>query len=206
MKIALIFSGLPRLVEQSFQYFKERLLNNNDIDIFSYVWKTDDYLKLDSFYDHKILQFQSPINFFSIRQQTPINIYSHWYSIQQGCLSFKNYVEQNNLEYDLIIRTRHDIALYYKIEFDKLDKNYLYVADCHWPNHYLFDDNLMILNQQNYFKVFSNLFNWYDNRKDINVGHQIPEQQLQQYLEHINLKNKIVRNKNLDFILTRGLL
>lgn len=206
MKIALIFSGLPRLVEQSFPFFHERLIKNNDIDVFSFVWKIDDYLKLDNFYNHTILQYQKPINFFSTRKETRINIYSHWYSLQYACLSFKQYVEQHNVEYDFIIRTRHDLALFHTIDFNHFKTDQIYVADCHWPNHYLFDDNLMILNQKNYFKIFSNIFNWYDSRKDFNTYDQIPEQELQHYLDHINMKNKIVRDKNLDFILTRGLL
>lgn len=205
MKIALVYTGIPRLIEQSSSYFKDRMIGDNDVDIFSYVWQCEEYKELDIHYRHKVLLYQEPIDFFSKYNRTNVNVYSHWYGLQMGARSFQSYVETNKIKYDLIVRTRHDIALYNKIDFHSLDDNLLHVADCHWPNHHLFDDNLMILNQENYFNIFGNIYDWYEERSGSHNYFDIPEQKLQDYLTYKNMLHKVVRNQNLDFILTRGL-
>ena len=205
MKIAIVYTGIPRLIERSSSYFKDRMIGGNDIDIFSYVWQCEEYKELDLHYEHKVLQYQKPIDFFSKYTRTSVNVYSHWYGLQMASKSFQSYVDTNKIKYDLIVRTRHDIALYNKIDFHSLDNNLLHVADCHWPNHHLFDDNLMILNQENYFNIFGNIYDWYEERNGSHDYFDIPEQKLQDYLLHKNMLHKVVRNQNLDFVLTRGI-
>lgn len=204
MKIAVVFSGLPRLLEKSSYYFKKNLLTEGT-DLFSFVWKSDEWHLLTDVYSHKVIQFQTPIDFFKKYKETKINIYSHWYGLQYACLNFKTYVQMNNLKYDFIVRTRHDIALFEKINFEHLDKEKIYVADCHWPNSKLFDDNLMIMSQENYFNIFSNIFSWYMSRKDLHSYEDLSEQQLYNYIFNLDLLDKVERNKALDFVLTRGI-
>lgn len=205
MKIALVFSGIPRYLEKSKTYFQDNLLNHYDIDIFSYVWKTDEYELLKDVYNHKELKFLAPTEFYVNQAKTSVNVYSHWYGLQNACREFYNYTRNNNKKYDLIIRSRLDIALYNKINLLDLDKELLYVANCHWPNNIIFDDNLMIANQENYNKIFFNIFNWYRERLFQHQYHDIPEQKFYDYLTYIDIKYKVKRNPNLDFILTRGL-
>lgn len=204
MKVALIFNGIPRYIELSSHYFKEKLIDEN-VDVFSFVWKSHEYAKMDQCYNHKILQLQEPIDFFSKRIPTRNNMYSHWYGLSSGCNAFRNYVELNYLNYDFVVRCRTDIALKNKIDFSKLDKNNVYVSKCHWQDHFLFDDNLAVLSQENYFRIFSNLFHYYDSRKDMNFHDQIPEQEFYNYLSHIGMVDKVVRDESLDFFLTRVL-
>ena len=207
MKIAVIYSGIPRFVEYSSQSFKNNLFEGNDVDVFSYVWKTDEYKEIDNFYSHKVLQYQEPIDFFAKYPITRLNAYSPWYSLQHSCRSFQLYVESNNLEYDFIVRTRHDITLCHKIDFQSLNTSDLHVAEGHWIGHgrEIFDDNLMILSQENYFKVFSTIFDWYENRSSTHQYLDIPEKKLTEYLIYKNMLNNINRTSNLDFFLTRRL-
>lgn len=205
MKIAVVFSGVPRELERSSWYFKEWMFSDFDVDVFSYVWKLDEYKDLDRIYDHTVLQYNQPIDFFEQYPRTNINVYSHWYGLQNACRSFKNYVDVNKKSYDLIVRTRHDIALYYKINFNNLDPSLLNVADCHWPGHVLFDDNLLVTSQANYFKIYSGIYDWYESRSNGREFNVVPEQELYNYLNDIDMLGLVKRNKELDFILTRGL-
>ena len=205
MKIAVVFSGIPRELARSSWYFKEWMFSGHDVDIFSYVWKMEEYADLDNVYDHTVLQYNKPIDFFEVHPKININVYSHWYGLQNACRCFKNYTEVNKKSYDLVVRTRHDIALYYKINFDNLDPNLLNVADCHWPGNVLFDDNLLITNQKNYFKIYSEIYDWYVARDEGREFNVIPEQELRNYITDIGMIDLVKRNKELDFILTRGL-
>lgn len=206
MKIAVVYSGMPRLIQRSSDIFKRNLFDGNQVDVFSYVWRADEYKELDQFYDHRVLQYQEPIDFFAKYSPTQVNVYSHWYGLQHACRSFQQYVESRNIEYDIIVRTRHDIALYNRIDFQSMDLSRLHVADCHWPGHTIFDDNLMILGQANYFKVFSTIFDWYEHRSDLHQYLDIPEQKLHDYLTYKGMIDLVERRQNLDFILTRGLV
>lgn len=205
MKIAVVFSGVPRELDRSSWYFKEWMFSGYDVDIFSYVWKLDEYLKLDQIYNHKVLQYNQPIDFFATYPRTNVNVYSHWYGLQNACRNFKNYVDVNRVKYDLVVRTRHDIALYHKVDFTRLDPGLLNVADCHWPGREIFDDNLLITGQDNYFKIYSKIYDWYEQRNTEHQFYDVPEQKLYNYLASLGMIEQVRRNSNLDFILTRGL-
>lgn len=204
IKAALIFSGVPRLIKRSRINFMENVVNVNDIDIYSYVWRRDEYSSLPYYYQHRDFEFIEPKNFDEIGT-SQFNIYPHWYGLKVACDRFTAYAKKHNLHYDMVIRTRHDIALFHKINLDSLDPNLVHVSNCHWPNMgtEIFDDNLCILSMENYQKIYGYAYDWYIARPNRNFN-DVSEAMLAQYIRELGMIDQVTRNSNLDFILTRG--
>ncbi len=41
MKVALLFSGQPRFVEETYPFIKQNVIDNYDVDVFSFLWEVD---------------------------------------------------------------------------------------------------------------------------------------------------------------------
>jgi SAM-dependent methyltransferase len=71
--------------------------------------------------------------------------------------SWQNVYQQmydTQIEYDLVIRSRYDMALYHQVDYNLLDGNYLN----HAGNETSLDDNLCITNYTNAEKLYHNVF------------------------------------------------
>lgn len=211
MKIALIFSGLPRLVERSSDNNREKVIRGNDIDVYSYCWKADDYEMLETAYNHKVLEIMDQPNLKDMYGESDANIIPNWYGKQLACRKFKSYVEQNNLHYDLIIKTRHDIYFYNKVKLYELDPEKYNISNAHW-NGYLypiFDDNLIITSPSNYYDWFYNIFDWYINDQERtrwdHAEFKLSEYSFSKECSDIPVKlyYKIRKHRNLDYFLSR---
>lgn len=211
MKIAVIFCGLPRYVERSSLNNKQKLILDSNIDVYSYCWKSDDHEMLESAYNHKVLEILDQPNLKEIYGESDANIIPNWYGKQLACRKFKKYVEDNNLHYDLVVKTRHDIYFYNKIEYYKLDPNKYNISNAHW-NGYLypvFDDNLIITSLQNYYDWFENIFDWYINLPDKtrwdHAEFRFADYAFSKecYDKNVKLYYKIKKNRNLDYFLSR---
>lgn len=204
MKIALVFSGLPRMVARSSVSIKEKLMQHYDVDVYSIVWQAEEYLELPKFYNHKLFNAVPNLD-FSPCGATKFNIHPHMYGIQRACRVFKEYTQANNLHYDFVIRTRTDITVHNHVQFERLDRNILYQANCHWPGWNCFDDNFLVCNPQKYFEIYEHLHDWYLSKHTVNTYDDIPEARWTAYLEETNNALRILRHNMFDFSLTRFL-
>lgn len=140
MKIALCLSGQPRYLDIGYQYLYNIFLSKYDVDVFSHIWfdekltnKDIDFCirynrshKWEKNSDKKVLDLYKPkkyifeppkqfstqpflgANFELIK---PENVLSMYYSIEQANKLKKEYEEENNFKYDVVIRSRTDIIL-----------------------------------------------------------------------------------------------
>lgn len=204
MKIALIFSGLPRMLERSSVSIREKLIQNYDVDVYSIVWRTDEFDLLPKYYNHKLIDGHHQLD-FSPCGTSKFSIHPHMYGVQRACRVFKEYTEKNQLHYDFVIRTRHDITVFHPMKFELLDPNIMYQANCHWPGWDRFDDNFLICSQKKYFEIYEHLHDWYLSKHTVNTYDDIPEARWTDYLYETNNVFRILRHNMFDFSLTRFL-
>jgi hypothetical protein len=175
MKIALLLSGLPRMVNPGYQKTWKRIIDNYDTDVYLHTWKDNSWgceweevERVYNFSNVKSLHIQSPFKFteyktgislphtdksrplpeydvMSCFRQLPM-FYS-WQKVYQDCYDSK-------VQYDCIIRSRYDMEIFYPSFMDAINLNVLNIG----PGGQFFDDNLCISNQDNSNKVFHNIF------------------------------------------------
>ena len=140
MKIAMTISGQARFAKLGHKFFKKNLKNFKDIDVFIHTWEDHDYEEAISLYNPKdyITQNQIKEELVNDPEGDVQNIdytqadagsgnwvhYSMFYSMQ------KSY-ELIPPGYDIIIRTRFDVALLQKFDIFKevYSANTLYAPD-----------------------------------------------------------------------------
>jgi len=132
MKVAVCISGQPRNYEKGFSELKKWFLDRYDCDVYIHAWKDtkssvqtshkfasnksytfteEDYSKILELYQPKDYCFQLPIPFDNHDIRGPIlgyklnDLLSAGYS-RQACY---NLVEESQIKYDLVIRTRFDL-------------------------------------------------------------------------------------------------
>jgi len=108
---------------------------------------------------------------FDMKENTFIRL-SQWYSrCAVRNILFLN-VKYKNRNYDLIISSRFDIKKPIDIDLTYLDKSKLYVADFRLPS-YIIPDNILVMNQDMYFKLFVSLHNF--------INSEIVEKRMKKY-------------------------
>jgi hypothetical protein len=93
------------------------------------------------------------------------NIFSNCYSKQKVRDLLNETIITQKLNYDFIIISRFDMLKEINIDLNLLDKNKIYVSNCHNPR-VIFSDHILILNVENYLKllnVYNNLNNLMNN-------------------------------------------
>lgn len=109
--------------ESSNNLFKN--INCNDIDFFMHTWSIDKKEKLESVYKPKKAIYEEQIIF-----KTPTYLptiprvqatYSRWYSSKQVIKLKRQYEEENNFKYDLVVITRQDLYWLKPFDFNSLD-------------------------------------------------------------------------------------
>ena len=137
MKVALCFSGLPRMIEQTYHYWKHGILDKYNPDIFIHSWKTDEYFPtslIQSLYHPSILKIDSPIEFDTSiytdriwpHRTTPNGVLSQWYSVKES-INLKHMHEvATKTEYDIVVRARFD---WYLKSIDFQMNKFINVAD-----------------------------------------------------------------------------
>ena len=212
MKIAVVFYGQPRDVIDSYPSIKEKLLNNSnvEIDLFAHFWESHEYKEALDLYNFKEVKLEQPKDFSHLYEgksgfcHKSFTLYPMWYSIQSGCELLKNYIKENNVKYDFVVRIRFDIFFHHNITFDLLNKNLLYTSEAAWGGHeYLFDDSWGICGQTKYIKIYENIFDNFVNRHITRNFIHRGEENTYEHLKDMNLLNIVKRNRMLDFALFR---
>jgi hypothetical protein len=185
MKIALIFSGAPRIHLNVVERIKQNFIRGYDVDIFSYTWKINDYDKVSCVYDNfKQLELLDP-SLYDDCVKTEYHIHEQFMCQQIAARIFCQYVESQCIQYDYIIRTRHDIFPYHKVHYSMLDPKKYYVAVNHWPeNPIICSDNLLITGYNNYKFIFYDIYEWVKNYAPVKTQNYVPEIVLSKYLMH----------------------
>ncbi len=191
-KIAICLSGQPRYISDGYLNLNREILSKYDVDFFIHTWFDPNYVgsKFDfsplNSYNRsgiweintieKINELYQPLKIYyepqkqfniyndvSYEKQSPIALYSMYYSIWKSNELKKEYENKNNFKYDCVIRTRFDIKLdYFNLDLDKIDLNKIYVSGeiNPYPN-----DQLAISNSGNidYYSELYNKIEYYHN-------------------------------------------
>jgi hypothetical protein len=218
VKVALLISGLPRMVKEGFEHTWSHIINNYDTDVYLHSWrdnswgsKWEDIYEVYNIPQVKSLHIQSPFKFTSYKEgiklphsdtSRPLPEYDviscfrqfpMFYSWQKV---YQNYYD-TKIQYDCVIRSRYDLKINAPINLESLNLNVLN----HGSGGMYYDDNLCVTNQENAHKIFFNIFDKlvsYSRDKGIlnNAEHS--------WTDLINLSKCEPRiNNRLDFTLLR---
>ena len=175
MKVALLLSGLPRMVKGGYDSTWSHVINNYDTDIYLHAWKDSTYgceweqvLETYNLPSVKSLQIQAPFKFTKYKEgielphtdtSRPLPEYDVMSCFRQFPMFYSwqkvydNYLD-SNIHYDCVIRSRYDLASNSSLNLEILDLNYLN----HGSKANFFDDNLCITNSENAHKIFYKIF------------------------------------------------
>lgn len=163
MKTAVIFTGFFGTFEQTKHSFKDCVMDPLNVDIYFSAPKTlfinknipfgsniidfcGDRLKSYELIDYDINKYKD----FIIKNNIPERNYAQslTYNIASQCNSrslstkvFQKYVNDNKIEYDLIIMTRPDIKYYTIFDQNKIDYNKINYPSHSWWNGKLYIQN-----------------------------------------------------------------
>lgn len=206
MKIAIVFTGVPRMLIPSSSVIRQRLIGDYDVDVYSYTWRLAEWERLGDLYDYTEMEIWDPQEYERFPPNSH-NIFPHWYGVQRACRAFGSHVNQHDLHYHLVVRTRHDIYPHWGIRYEQLDPNLFNVSARHWPNHpsFIYDDNLTVTSQENYLDFYDGFFDWYLKRPMHHYS-DISEDMLAEYTVTRGFHHRVNPVQMLDFELTRGVL
>lgn len=175
MKVALLLSGLPRMVRTGYEKTWVHIIDKYDTDVYLHAWKDDswgcDWNEVKNVYNFdavKSLRIQSPFKFteyktgislphtdksrplpeydvMSCFRQLPM-FYS-WQKVYRDCAD-------TTIKYDCIIRSRYDMELFNTNAISSLDLGYLNMG----PGGIFYDDNLCVTGYTNAQKIYKNIF------------------------------------------------
>lgn len=169
MKIALLLSGLARKVEEGYEHTWKNLIDNYDVDVYLHAWEDEEWNKVSKVYPFaKNITIQKPFKFTKYKEgiklphndtSRPLPQYDVMSCFRQLPMvySWQNVYQQmydTQIEYDLIVRSRYDLALLSPIDYSSLGGEFLN----HGGNATSIDDNLCITNYSNANKLFYNVF------------------------------------------------
>lgn len=216
MKIAFLLYGQPRYYKNVLeQWYK--LFNEFDSDIFFHTWygleRNSTITDINELIQnlspkeihisnpHKLIDLVNPEAEFENESYHGLQ---QAYSISKSAKLLKDYQLTFKKDYDLIIRTRldirfHNLDLLTNFLKSNFDKNKFYVAANHWPNHQIFDDNIIVSNPNNILSISEDYFNYTTHY--INTTNIIPggENNLHRYFDLKNLRQNLIREYSINF-------
>lgn len=176
MKIALILTGLQRNFEPFIKNQLELLIKNNNCDLFIftsdkmcnrakkdneiyYIEKTKNNNNISFFesnykpflkniqIDYNDDLFTEYFNKFSNMKKFHMNLLQAYFKVIKGIELIENYEKENNIKYDIIIRSRLDGFLLNDLLIESLNigQNEIYMSEGN--NHK--DDSILIFNRKN---------------------------------------------------------
>jgi hypothetical protein len=125
---------VSELAKYSYKSIDKNILKNNDVDIFLFSWHLDERDLLKKIYKPKKSLFMKQINFdvpthlegaHSVRVQAH---YSRWYGFKEVMKLRREYEQENNIKYDLVINARFDMYWNKSIDFSQLNVNDVHLA------------------------------------------------------------------------------
>ena len=156
MKVALLFAGQPRYLDEAYENIHDKILSKYDVDCFVHTWwddslsgtrlqfhnkltygrtyfyKEDTLETIMSLYKPKAMVHQKQKEFDiypgNYAMANPLTTYSQWYSVFKSNQLRNQYSEDSDTTYDLVIRCRFDCNLInFNVELEEyLSTEYLY--------------------------------------------------------------------------------
>ena len=156
------------------KFLKKYILKNNDIDIFIFSWQVDKEEEFKKYLNPKKMklipqiEFEIPKHLKGKNDKRVIAHYSRWYGVQEVMKLKKQYEEENNFKYDLVVNARFDICWNKPFDFSLLPSNEFHIPihpdrpNYGWPaenNEIL--DHIFASNSET-MDIYSSLFNFLD--------------------------------------------
>lgn len=178
MKVAILIAGHLRCWKQLYPYFKTNFIDRYNPDIFISTWNDEGWWKwgnekgiyensprvnfdevIEAYkpktighedYEVYDLIFKERAEKFTNKIGWPKNVVSMTYRWLDACNMLETYSKENNVKYDLVIRTRTDLIIHGDLpEFDS-SKFYIIHNDYHQGG---LNDVIHIGNKEDIFKV-----------------------------------------------------
>ncbi len=218
MKVAILLSGLPRMVEAGYELTWKHIINRYNADVYLHAWKDtswgSDWKTVESVYNIenvKALHIQTPFKFtrykdgislphtdksrplpeydvISCFRQLPM-FYS-WQKVYQDCYDTR-------IDYDIIIRSRYDMQIFNLDFISTLDLNSVSIS----RGGGFLDDNIAAVNYANGNILFHNIFDRIVHRARLSGILNSAEQTWTNYVNDNNCKVDI--NDHMQFKLLR---
>jgi hypothetical protein len=117
------------------QHYKKNIFDHNNIDVFIHTWSLRHQKTLAKLYGPKkaIYERQKYWNFRGDWALEKQNSFSRWYSTQQSLKLKKQYEQENNFKYDMVMLGRFDLMWFVPVKFDQFDPQYFYAS--HWNDY-----------------------------------------------------------------------
>jgi hypothetical protein len=140
MKVALLLSGQFRNGRECYQSIYDNLISHYDVDVFiSYHYEEPDvtFEELDELYKPKYIMYEKydngliekfnlTNNFLHYTESTPSSLCKMWFGNMMVNILKDDYEKNNNMKYDVVIKSRFDVDILEKIEL-KLPQNQIYI-------------------------------------------------------------------------------
>lgn len=208
MRVALCLSGLTRSLEWYYILAKHYIIDPLNCDIFLHTWEQDhgghrciwepnvqhqksSFIKAKrDFVEHVIAPKKYIIEDYSIFEQENGNNISHamYYSIYNANKLKRQYEEEHNIKYDLVIRSRMDIFHTMPIpEYELTNTNAIYVACGMMPEIYPHKEitDIFAFGSSENMNIYSDSVMAWQNDKTLRS-----EQVLDTHLKQNNIKHK----------------
>jgi hypothetical protein len=227
MRIALMLTGLARKVQEGYDRYWKQMIENHDVDLYLHAWyskpdeitnneDSDIVTEVYSKHSPNFLYIQVPFPFTEYREgiDNPNNdksrplddfdVYGNFRSFPMFYSwesTYKQIINSEN-DYDCIIRSRYDIAGD-NLDMSKLDLSKINTSGHAWRGREILDDNLLITNQKNADKIFSNIFtDIVNHHKKLGYIHNA-EGNFTEYLKRNNLYELSVKTHEINFSVLR---
>ena len=123
-KVAICFSGLPRLTHSMPIIKWQNYIKKYNADVFVHTWITDEDIRIDvkdqiiSLFDPKVIKLE-PLREFSLETYNqrllpsviPYHVFSSFTSIYESMKLVNDYSLLNEFEYDFVVRARFDVMV-----------------------------------------------------------------------------------------------
>lgn len=214
MKIALLLSGLPRMVKEGYEQTWKNIIKNYDTDIYLHAWKDEEWEMVNQIYPNvKSVQIQEPFKFTKYKEgiklphsdkSRPLPKYDVMSCFRQLPMFYSwqmvyKPMYDSMIDYDVIIRSRYDLGIINLIDLENLNMSNIN----HTYHGNFFDDNLCITNKINADIIFRNIFNDVIKYSVESGLLNTAESSWTLMLEKYELKHLAVKDKKLYFDLLR---
>ena len=215
-KIAILISGQVRIFEQNINFFKDlkKILSNFEVTIVSSVWENQDELesfknKYDIKYIHLLKERDWTNNVSKVKYVTweensgfkiP-NTFHMWHSILENIKFLEKINNENNENFDFILRFRTDIICKKGLDFltneinSLKDDEVLFPSNLHWKG---LNDSFFITNFSTILK-FKDFFKFLEKFIEDNRVFN-PEYILYSFIDEKNLKIRLINEFDLALI------
>ena len=115
------------------KFLKKYVLENNDVDIFIFSWEVDKLEEFKKYLNPKKMKLIPQINFEipehlkGKNDKRVIAHYSRWYGVKEVMKLKRQYEEENNFKYDLVVNARFDLCYNKLFDFSCLPTNQFHI-------------------------------------------------------------------------------